>query len=309
MTFFDKKQEVMSVELTQYGKYLLSKGKFKPTYYNFIDDDVLYDSEYGKFQENNSDISNRIRNDTPTIKPQYVFSGVETKIKQQIQLSQKIRNNLFISNIQQTPEKQYFLAAPLGNSDLISSTFPAWKINFLKAKIESVNSFRTGSSANNFIPEITIQTSKFKIKAAKTNEDLILQPDEYVSKIFEDSSFIRIIGDSIILELKEENAPVMNSNFDIEFYIQEIDQKTLEEKLTPLYFEQKNQSIVNNILIGDGSENIDLDSTEDPKNVQYYFNINVDSQISDEIKQLLPDSKQTDLQIIPSNNNFIKYPK
>ena len=46
MTFLDKKEQVLDIQLTQYGKYLLSKGKLKPVYYSFFDDDVLYDSTY-----------------------------------------------------------------------------------------------------------------------------------------------------------------------------------------------------------------------------------------------------------------------
>ena len=43
MTFFNQKEEVLQIELTQYGKYLLSRGKWKPAYYAFFDDDVIYD--------------------------------------------------------------------------------------------------------------------------------------------------------------------------------------------------------------------------------------------------------------------------
>ena len=37
MEFFDKKEEVIDLQLTQYGKYLLSLGKLKPVYYAFGD--------------------------------------------------------------------------------------------------------------------------------------------------------------------------------------------------------------------------------------------------------------------------------
>ena len=32
MSFFNKKEEVLEIELTQYGKHLLSKGEFVPVY-------------------------------------------------------------------------------------------------------------------------------------------------------------------------------------------------------------------------------------------------------------------------------------
>ena len=56
MTFFNKKEEVIQIKLTQYGKHLLSKGKFKPTYYAFFDDSVLYDSNYAGHTEVQNDI-------------------------------------------------------------------------------------------------------------------------------------------------------------------------------------------------------------------------------------------------------------
>ena len=38
MEFFNKKEEVIDIKLTQYGKYLLSQGKFKPVFYSFSDE-------------------------------------------------------------------------------------------------------------------------------------------------------------------------------------------------------------------------------------------------------------------------------
>ena len=34
MTFFNKKTDVIDIELTPYGRYLLSIGKLKPKYYD-----------------------------------------------------------------------------------------------------------------------------------------------------------------------------------------------------------------------------------------------------------------------------------
>ena len=42
MTFFNKKTEVMQIEMTPYGRYLYSIGKFKPHSYEFVDEDILY---------------------------------------------------------------------------------------------------------------------------------------------------------------------------------------------------------------------------------------------------------------------------
>ena len=75
--FFDRKEDVIDLELTQYGKYLLSKGKMKPAYYAFYDDDILYDSDYTGISEEQNRTEDRIRLETPRPKTQYVYSGIE----------------------------------------------------------------------------------------------------------------------------------------------------------------------------------------------------------------------------------------
>ena len=47
MKFLNKQEQVIDLQLTQYGKYLLSTGKFKPVFYAFFDDGILYDPNYG----------------------------------------------------------------------------------------------------------------------------------------------------------------------------------------------------------------------------------------------------------------------
>jgi|ETNvirnome_2_300_1030623.scaffolds.fasta_scaffold00043_5 hypothetical protein len=44
--FLNKKEQVYDLKLTSYGHYLLSIGTFKPAYYTFLDDNILYDKSY-----------------------------------------------------------------------------------------------------------------------------------------------------------------------------------------------------------------------------------------------------------------------
>ena len=44
--FLNKKEQVIDFRLTSYGHYLFSNGDFKPEYYGFFDDNVIYDVEY-----------------------------------------------------------------------------------------------------------------------------------------------------------------------------------------------------------------------------------------------------------------------
>ena len=68
MEFFNKKEEVIDLKLTQFGRLLLSKGKFKPVYYSFFDEGILYDGARGDITEDQNDIQYRIKNTTPYMK-------------------------------------------------------------------------------------------------------------------------------------------------------------------------------------------------------------------------------------------------
>ena len=94
MGFFDRKEEVIEVQLTQYGKHLLSIGKFKPDQYAFFDDDILYDikhsatgsttdsgfdsKERSHISEKQNTSETRIK-ETPRIKTQYNFTDLENR--------------------------------------------------------------------------------------------------------------------------------------------------------------------------------------------------------------------------------------
>ena len=67
MEFFDKKQEVLEVKLTPYGRYKLSQGRLKATYYSFFDEGVLYDGQSsgegkGGFIEKQNEIESNMEN-------------------------------------------------------------------------------------------------------------------------------------------------------------------------------------------------------------------------------------------------------
>lgn len=81
MTFFNKKEEVLDVQLTQLGKYLLSKGKLRPAYYVFSDDEILYDVHYvSGTPEKQRETSNRIQRETQRLRTMYEHDGVESRV-------------------------------------------------------------------------------------------------------------------------------------------------------------------------------------------------------------------------------------
>jgi hypothetical protein len=79
MAFFNKKQEVIDLKLTPYGEELLARGIFKPEYYAFFDDNILYDaSGSAGITEVQNDAEPRIQEETPQIRTQSVFEGADT---------------------------------------------------------------------------------------------------------------------------------------------------------------------------------------------------------------------------------------
>ena len=79
MAFFNKKQEVIDLKLTPYGEELLARGIFKPEYYAFFDDNILYDaSGSAGITEVQNDAEPRIQEETPQLRTQYVFKGSDT---------------------------------------------------------------------------------------------------------------------------------------------------------------------------------------------------------------------------------------
>ena len=80
MAFFNSKEEVFDIELTQYGKLLLSRGLFKPAFYSFHDDDILYDAQYASVEENTNFAEVRIQEETPTHKSFYSLKETKANI-------------------------------------------------------------------------------------------------------------------------------------------------------------------------------------------------------------------------------------
>ena len=76
MPFFDRKEDVINIELTPYGRSLLSRGDLKPAFYSFFDDDILYDSKAAGFSEEQNVIQTRIIEETPRLKPQRCYKSV-----------------------------------------------------------------------------------------------------------------------------------------------------------------------------------------------------------------------------------------
>ena len=135
MEFFNKKEEVIDLQLTQYGKYLLSLGKFKPVFYAFYDENIVYDSNYAGYSETQNEAEGRIQNNTPNTKVIHNFHSIEDDMVRAVEIKNSGDPELAQLMLQQTPEKSQILVNPLGNSDMASDKAPAWTISLLGGEI------------------------------------------------------------------------------------------------------------------------------------------------------------------------------
>ena len=316
MKFLNKKEQVIDLQLTQFGKRILSKGQFKPVYYSFYDDGILYDPKYGSGSEEQNKIQTRIIKDTPQLEAQYVFDGIETNVKKANKIIRSTPDEMGEAAVEEgvlelldqaaifppTLDKHYSLTSVLGTSDYNSDKFPAWEINFLRGNISgSINVQNTGSCsypAMNITEiitnPITYQTRVDKMPPDEFNalvgEDEELLDDVYNIGNGEHGFFTVLEKDSaILLEIKEHNSFFGNENFDIEVY--EIEEESvsgnpicgISEKRTilkPLYFIKKPSLIENGIIkspIEDVTDFQDFDL--DPTYVEYFMDIQVDDEI------------------------------
>ena len=285
MEFFDRKENVLDVELTPYGKYLLSIGKLDPKYYAFFDDDVLYDGAYAGLNEDQNEIALRIRENTSFLKIQSRRSGVNAYIKRKngtySEEKYKPIKNMVTDSIdyyeQSEPDKQ-IVPLSLGTSEMGNIKAPYWEIQVIKGSFsESETVYSTVSLRN----EVQINANDVAYTFKYGNADDIVDSGySERARRFPDNTYLDIIEDSLILSVEEKNGKFINENFDIEvFEIEEGVGSDGNEVLKPLSFKTKKNPIRNNILL----DNEELENEEElplnPSYVEYFFDVNVDNEI------------------------------
>ena len=234
MAFFNQKEDVIDIEITQHGKYLMSQGTFKPVYYQFFDDDILYDVGYARGSEEQNNSASRIKFNTPRVKTQYVFSGIETQFQT---LKGKFESTdepftgpsndwLDFGIAQHGPEKNYSLSLPIGESSLSNKYAPAWNIDYINGTLTGSSQFISGS--NYSIVKIPQLDSDINYKTYVTffndEGDLVKDyiPERFRGQIddedeidFDDSSLFQIVPDVLFVDVLEENTDFLKENFDI----------------------------------------------------------------------------------------------
>ena len=268
MAFLNKKEDVIDLELTQYGKYLVSQGKFKPTYYAFYDDDIIYDQRYatGGGLETQKDIENRILVDTPTLSAQYLFHSVDNL---EMQDGYSRTDEMESEKIQQVPEKHYALNNPIASSELATDKAPAFDITLKKGEIKRSETTISGSVNEILsiqqVPQIKIKDVKYFI-TVKDDEG----NDNFIVDRYEDGTYLHVEDDYILLEVEENNVPINRDNFELEVYVVDENNKIQY----PLYFSETKEMVVDGILLDEEERTPQGPPAVDE--VRYYFDILTD---------------------------------
>jgi hypothetical protein len=240
---FDKKQEVLKVELTSQGRKLLAQGLFRPQYYAFFDDVVIYDQSYDNATtEQTNDIQNRILNEAVSLSAMNLLEDIELQ--------------------------------PLGNSSLFVDYAPAWDLSLLNGTFDMIN------SASFYKKEFTFNNIVYTIEA-KNNNDTNLRNQNFSSYNINDEKYLEVKDDYILLDISEINVSDDNDNFTIEIITyDELAGKRaggLERKLN---FYQKFNNVIDGIIYDDDelpSKTMEITLSE--QDVEYYLDILVDDEI------------------------------
>ncbi len=317
MSFFNKKEDVLEVKLTQFGKQLLSKGDFEPHYYAFYDDDIIYDNQYtGMINEtgsNQSEVETRIK-DVPRIRTQYVYTGIETEIKKNnmmIRTGELFNEGkaLFVgkkkANLKEFEvknDRNFSSYNSLANSSLSSENIPSWEVSMYKGEISNSSPILTSSldAVPQRIPQLDItldytisiqtveETEAFrksqseKRKAQSREEKLRGIQNDYTVDIldFADGTSIKVAQKQLLLKLEEFNVDFTNDNFEIEVFEMTSSLDLANKRrdvLVPMYFPKKQR--VSSLT---GEEMIKaINTTGDTSFVEYFFDVSVDYEIAE----------------------------
>ena len=268
MTFFNKKEDVLKIELTPHGRRLLSQGKLMPKYYSFLDDDILYDGAQGGVSENNSQMKDRILSETPYMKPQTNYKGVESSL----------------SNEDNKSEQVTYLQQKIGTNNTAETRAAGWNITALLGEVDTTSLTLTGSTTTTQpIPQLEM-TLEYTMSVGNQNKleisnNGLLFNRDLPTLIKPDGSFIDITEEQILLNVFERNGFFHKDSYEIEVYLYEADEIEIDRKLK---FYQQDRQIENNMYVEgpDISADIPEDLTKDY--VEYYMDISVDKEIPEE---------------------------
>ena len=282
MTFLNKKEEVIKIELTPYGRHLLSLGKMEPVYYSFFDDAIQYDVD----GEANTDIKKRILEETPYMKPFYSFASVDRKLSVEERINDIEHATYPVADV-----KAHHFIYPMGTSANTSGQFaPAFKAIYLHGTASSATKTLSGSNLTSSythknIPQINSEIN-YHISIQNTNSQKgtrgiqFPSPNQPISRVYPDGTFLELEEEQNLVYLTEENGFQHNESYEIEVFLyDEVD----ESNLIPLKFVKTQQVIIDDMLVEIPPSSVSDDSElVTPETVEYYVDFRTDKIIPTE---------------------------
>lgn len=307
--FFNKKEEMLEVQLTEYGKYLLSIGKLYPAYYTFHDDEILYNAEYAPSgtAENQNDIDQRIRYETPNLKVVPTRSGAQTRVERYIAQVSGALGSTNSDPAEQTEvlhqesfvDKVNFSSYMLGTGDMTTDKTAAWSISALKNTIDSTEEYiitnpsSSTAELNNgvitAIPQLNIDIDyQMFYRQGQANPDFSMQQEfegdaisGYLSGSGESGIYLALYEDYLVLDILEGNTNFEKENFEIEVFFES---SVTGSDPTPSTLQQ--MAFLNNSpdMVSFETPNYLGNPQTNVGNVEYYFNLYLDEDLPSDIR-------------------------
>ena len=245
MTFFNKKEDVIKIELTPYGRRLLSKGILNPVYYTFLDDNVLYNTEHAGVSDNGVSAKDRITKETPYLKPQTNYKGVESSINSK---ASQLSDNFYDDNL--IPERMEKLQHIMGKAPISNTNTSEISATFLLGEISSSALVYSGSG----VAEVNIPQLECPIENVLSVQFIDRVFDFDISIVKKpDGSFVEMEEGELLILLKDVEGFNTTDNFSIEIFEY---QSEKSDVLIPMKLEKQKSKIVDGILIDDPEEAI-----------------------------------------------------
>ena len=299
--FFNKKEEMLEIQLTEYGKHSLSLGQLKPAYYAFFDDDILYNTEYAvtasdgtRITEVQRNIDRRIRYETPNLKVVPTRTGAETRVKRFIQAVSGALTSDNSDPAEETEafqqqyftEKISFAAYRIGTGDMTTDKTAAWSIKALKNTIDSVEEYIITNPSSSFatidngvitrIPQLNIDIDYQTFFQEGTFSEYAIS--DYLDPAGTSEIYLSLHEDYLVLDIGEENTVNQKENFEVEVFYEASTTSSVTGQPGPNTLEQ--MSFVSNTSNTMAVPKPLVNGTGD---VEYYFNLYLDDEIPLEI--------------------------
>tara|TARA_Y100000593_G_scaffold88670_1_gene171409 strand:- start:404 stop:1549 length:1146 start_codon:yes stop_codon:yes gene_type:complete len=305
--FLNKKEQVIDFKLTPYGKRRLAAGRFKPKFYSFYDDGILYDSQYAGFTEKQNDINNRIKNETQFLQGILSFTDIEKHIPagNYLEVASTDVNEKDFADIDISPPYAYFSTDKFsynsGITDILYDSVnnqmaPATKLVTCQGQIvkiktmdetnydfnreKTVENLGLSSTSRNYpIPQIDV--SVYYTKQVEPPSDAMsakrLQETVAQTPPFADGNVIKLIKNDLVVYSEEVNTELLNENYDIEVF--QIQEESAMKKMVQKFFEREIEQIEDGFMVFKNPIKLTSRRKHKPAAVEYYFDVLTDAQV------------------------------